>query len=145
MYMRDLSTYRFHGCDGLPNVLPVGWLSREQPFHKGTVTGTVLRKLTELAVFKSIHFMRGFHPCECCSTREIAAVSGGAAKLLGSAEIWIPGKHGLYASPNLIVHYIQAHGYQPPSEYLEAVEMLDVDEWIPPRDYVAKHRKLGSQ
>jgi hypothetical protein len=41
----------------------------------------------------------------------------------------------MFASPNLIVHYIEAHGYLPPKEYLEALECVDVENWKPSRDY----------
>ncbi|MBK8252213.1 MAG: hypothetical protein IPK82_06040 [Polyangiaceae bacterium] len=85
--------------------------------------------------------MRGFHRCEFCSLDEVVAEKDGVVKLLGSAEVWLPGESVLYAAPNLIVHYIRAHGYQPPAEYLRAVEALDVDEWAPPREYVWNNRE----
>lgn len=42
--------------------------------------------------------------------------------MLGSAEIWVPGREGcIYAAPTLIVHYVEAHEYLPPPEFIEAV------------------------
>lgn len=84
--------------------------------------------------------MRGFHRCEFCSDDQIFANKNGVARMLGSAEVWLPGEGVLYAAPNLIVHYIGVHGYQPPDEYIRAIDVLDVDEWVPPRDYVQVHR-----
>jgi len=47
---------------------------------------------------------------------------------LGSAEVWVEGRSGrMYASPNLIYHYIRDCGYQPPAEYVQAVlELADL-------------------
>lgn len=140
MHMQDLSRYQYHHCDGLPGVLPVGWLSIAHDYQKGPVARPLLDKLTYLAVFKSINFMRGAHRCELCDDGEPVAEKDGAVRSLGSAEVWLPGDNVLYAAPNLIVHYISVHRYQPPQSYLDAVDALDVDEWAPPRDYVSTHR-----
>ncbi|MBK8252212.1 MAG: hypothetical protein IPK82_06035 [Polyangiaceae bacterium] len=50
MYMEDLSSYTYHACNGLKGVLPVGWLSSEHPFNRGSVPAAVLDKLTYLAI-----------------------------------------------------------------------------------------------
>ncbi len=140
MYMPDLSSYQYHHCNGLRGVRPIGWLSSEHAYAKGRVSAVVVAKLTYLAVLKSINFMRGYHRCEFCPDGEVAVEARGAVRMLGSAEIWVPGEGCLYAAPNLIVHYVSSHGYQPPEEYVRAVETLDVDEWAPPEDYVWTHR-----
>jgi len=49
---------------------------------------------------------------------------------LGNAEIWIPdGAGGIFAAPNLIVHYIETHNYLPPSEFIEAVFNPLPEDW----------------
>ncbi len=41
--------------------------------------------------------------------------------LLGAAEIRVLSRMGtVYAAPNLIYHYVSAHGYKPPEEFLDA-------------------------
>ena len=41
---------------------------------------------------------------------------------LGSAEMTVKGKDGkIYAAPNLIYHYMAAHDYDPPKEFVEAL------------------------
>ncbi|WP_146209646.1 hypothetical protein [Vitiosangium sp. GDMCC 1.1324] len=35
--------------------------------------------------------------------------------------MWIPSAHHLFIAPELIVHYITAHGYRPPDTFIEAV------------------------
>jgi hypothetical protein len=144
MYMEDLSTYRYHLCEGLEGVLPVGWLSAEHPFDKGIVSSDCVSKLTRLAVFKSTNFMRGVHRCEFCGKDDIVAEFNGIVRSLGTAEIWIPGEGVLYAAPNLILHYVMAHQYRPPESYIRALEALDFSSWAPPQDYVRTHRSKRS-
>jgi hypothetical protein len=46
--------------------------------------------------------------------------------LLGNAEIMVPGLRGVYyMAPTLIYHYVQAHQYQPPDEFVESVLAFD--------------------
>ncbi|MEN1410142.1 hypothetical protein, partial [Pseudomonas aeruginosa] len=48
---------------------------------------------------------------------------------LGFSEIWIPGveKGAYFASPSLILHYIEEHDYCPPQMYSEAVMAVDLE------------------
>lgn len=47
---------------------------------------------------------------------------GGGEMRLGSAEIVVKSSSGqVFVAPNLIVHYIEAHSYLPPREFVEAV------------------------
>lgn len=55
---------------------------------------------------------RGFHTCEFC---------GGREKAVGNAEIRVPGEGRMYAAPSLVHHYVVAHGYKPPEEFIAAV------------------------
>src|SRR5439155_5623857 len=42
--------------------------------------------------------------------------------MLGGAEIRVFGERGrIYAAPNLIYHYVVAHHYKPPDEFLQAL------------------------
>lgn len=145
MYMEDLTTYRYHRCDGLRGVLPVGWLAAEHQFLRALVPPPILKKLSYLAVFKWMNALRGHHTCEFCGLGEVHARYEGAQKSLGWAEIWIPRLDGnqntFYAAPTLIVHYIANHDYCPPKEFLDAVEALNEKTYVPPRDYVQKHRE----
>jgi hypothetical protein len=44
---------------------------------------------------------------------------------LGEAEIRVNGEGNvIFASPNLICHYIAAHGYRPPDEFMAALLAL---------------------
>ena len=43
---------------------------------------------------------------------------------LGNGEIRVRGEAAYYASPTLIYHYVVAHHYKPPEEFIEAVLMV---------------------
>ena len=124
-YFPDLTAYRF--LPDCPAALNVGWLSRDAPFDQGTVRRELIDKLRELSVEHPTNQTRGFHICEFC-TNEMAnqglvAEWNGHSRRLGSAEIWVRSQSGVsYAAPDLIVHYVECHGYRPPSEFLEALE-----------------------
>ena len=74
--------------------------------------------------------MRGIHECNFCRAQrwpllpleENPAITvGGKRFLLGHCEIWIPGHNEkIYASPALIIHYIEEHDYCPPEEFMMA-------------------------
>ncbi|GLW10773.1 hypothetical protein Misp01_59010 [Microtetraspora sp. NBRC 13810] len=49
-------------------------------------------------------------------------MSTGVEVCLGSAEIHLFSANGvIYSSPDLVYHYVECHGYRPPSDYVEAV------------------------
>jgi hypothetical protein len=135
MYFDDLSAYVYGGREELRQVQNVGWLDAAHEYPKGSTPRSVLERLKDLAVHKSVNQTRGFHYCDFCDAEDVRLARGDRKTLLGSAELWVPsGASGFFASPDLIVHYIEAHGYLPPREYLDAVEALDLAAWDPPAE-----------
>lgn len=71
--------------------------------------------------------MRGYHECELCPEADdppiqLAAPVEGGRVYLGMSEIRLRALDGrLYSAPTLVIHYIQAHQYLPPDEFLEAL------------------------
>jgi len=132
-YFADLTPYSFlRRC---PPALNVGWLSKGHPYPKGVVAPRLIEKLRELAIKMHVNKTRGFHQCEFCGTirRLIRNQLGiplewrGHNRNLGSAEIWVASKDGvMYAAPDMVIHYIEAHEYLPPAVFLEALEGLVV-------------------
>jgi hypothetical protein len=58
-------------------------------------------------------------------------VVDGEQFFLGSAELWVPASDGsIFAAPNMIVHYVEMHGYLPPPAFVLAVERCP-REWDP--------------
>ena len=99
-----------------PHVRTIGWLSVEHAFPTGEVPPTFIEKLRA-------HLQDPWQPvvtwgryrCNLCP----AHLSDGP--ISGSRNLWIPGEGVVYVAPELILHYIEAHHYKPPGEFILAV------------------------
>lgn len=130
MYFTDLSPYTYSTHVPLSGVLNVGWLDRSMPFSKGTVPSGFLDRLKDWFRVSRVNQMRGIHDCNFCRARQWPLLPlqehpsltiDGKSMFLGNWEIWIPGSSGtVFASPALIIHYIDAHEYHPPEEFITA-------------------------
>lgn len=121
-YYSDLSDYSY-SAHALP-MLNVGWLAAGHEFEKGEVAREIFDALLMLAD-QQRNIMRGLHYCDFCGEespiRMVAPVVDGSV-WLGMGEIRIRSLEGtVYSAPSLVLHYIQAHNYRPPEEFLEAV------------------------
>jgi hypothetical protein len=128
IYFDDLSNY---SCQISPFVLAgvknVGWLNPLGNFAIGDISPEILQKLKSV-----VHRLGDFRPlvepirelpsCEVCGELRMFEASG---DLLLNSELWIPSGENIYASPITILHYIEAHRYLPPLEYLRAIEALN--------------------
>ena len=67
--------------------------------------------------------MRGWQECPFCEEEyPIHVEVDGERWPVGDAEIRVPGRAGrVYSAPTLIAHYVDAHRYRPPDEFIEAV------------------------
>ncbi|MFI5729649.1 DUF6188 family protein [Kribbella sp. NPDC051587] len=122
-YYRDLSPYEYGESDR--PMVNVGWLGRGREFPTGPVAPTVVAGLARLAVDER-NVYRGWHECEFCDAESPIEFPGPEGSLLlGHAEVHITGPDGVvYAAPTLILHYIEAHEYRPPTEFLSAVAQM---------------------
>jgi hypothetical protein len=119
----DLTEYVYSDYAG--HALNVGWLSASSPFSRGPVAAPVLRALEDLAS-EPVNVMRGFHYCEFCDAESPIVIPANEVEVraayLRSGEIRISSSTDVYVAPTLIVHYISAHGYRPPDQFITAVE-----------------------
>jgi hypothetical protein len=130
MYRQDLSVYSSSNIEEKgAELVSVGWLDGAVAFPVGRVPQAVLDRVKYLCVFDRIAITRGFHLCDigqCAGLPPypppMASIDGREA-ILGSSEIRVaaPGGKLVYAAPNLIVHYMEEHGYLPPKEFLDAI------------------------
>jgi len=130
MQFDDLVAYQYKLPFVLDQVRCVGWLDASHPFPTGRAPLRLVERLTNLAQLRTDDFkihvrvMRGIHPCNLCGRRvEIGEL--GKQQDLGSSELWIPCSSGWFASPSLVIHYIDKHSYLPPAEFSEAVFAFD--------------------
>jgi len=102
----------------------VGWLDREHEFAQGPVSAEFLSKLTHL-YRNRVNQTRGYHRCELCAEPAFGApmeIDGKAIKL-GGAEVHVRSLGAtVFEVPDLIYHYIVAHSYMPPKDFIDAVE-----------------------
>jgi hypothetical protein len=134
-YFADLSHYAY-GRRSHPGVVHVGWLDNIHPFPQGPVDLRLLEKMKLLAA-KPVELHRGKHLCDLCSeppdlvqttipNRVVldpdCSWARWASERSGNGEIRVSDGGVTFAAPVLIVHYIEAHGYLPPAEFLKAVD-----------------------
>lgn len=115
-YYEDLTPYNYHHHS--VKELNVGWLEKEHEFNTGDVPdGFIdrLKTISENQVFQT----RGFQLCHFCKEQIVDSKIKCATS---SCEIRVIGKDGIvYASPQMIVHYIEEHKYLPPQQFIDAV------------------------
>jgi len=107
-----LTPYTYlHPEEEQPGTVNIGWLDRRHTFLAGLTSRKFHNKLQRICLHR-VKRTRGFYPCDFCK---------GKNKPLSSAEIRVPGRGRVYAAPELIHHYVVAHLYKPPDEFIEAV------------------------
>jgi hypothetical protein len=121
-YSEDLSEYRYFEEYAVPRAKNVGWLSRDHAFEKEQPSDVVLQKLWQYCKL-TVGASRGWHCCDFCGDEDGITLQFGAEFIRGgTSEIRVFSPNGtVYAAPNLIFHYIAAHNYKPPQEFLSAL------------------------
>lgn len=123
-YFPDLSPYIYRKQGAIHRTLNVGWLDAAEPYARGDVPSEFIDRLWQFCTFVLMP-TRGYHICNFCKKRQLGPLVvtyENRALRLGTAEIRVIGRKGiLYASPNLIFHYVTEHNYRPPEEYVRAV------------------------
>lgn len=120
-YFPDLSEYAYSMYDerafGRLPILNVGWMEQPHPLPTGAVPAGFREKLTTFcARERLVHLTQGVQACDLCTGPLV-----GSRRPFGNGEIRVLGKGVVYAAPTLIGHYVAAHGYRPPGEFIQAV------------------------
>ena len=114
-YFEDLTVYTYLTPDEAePGTVNIGWLDRSHAFPKGKTSAKFRSKLEKLCQ-RRVNQTRGFHMCPFCTGMEWPDTPH------SSAEIRLRGVGRLYAAPVLVHHYVTAHEYKPPKEFITAV------------------------
>lgn len=112
MWYEDLAECDYFGEEYSKILTAVGWLENENPFSTGTVPKDVYSKLCEFSKKPwTFAVFMGPHECDLCQF----------GNEFGIDNIFIPHNGKIYVCPALITHYINAHHYLPPNEFIEAV------------------------
>jgi hypothetical protein len=114
MYFRDLGTATQIATGEY--VRAVGWLAQSVTYPRGTSDQRVVERIETCArlweksnVALGWPLLCGPHACELCGAFWAAGNFG------------VPGDGVLYVCPQMIAHYVRAHEYQPPLEFVDAV------------------------
>jgi hypothetical protein len=113
-YFLDMGTVTLVAAG--PHVRAVGWLDSERDFPKGASPAGFTRKLQEFvddwsqsATWLGFPLFLGGHSCEFCRNAS------------GAGDFGVPSGTLLFVAPTLILHYVEAHEYLPPLEFVRAV------------------------
>jgi hypothetical protein len=97
------------------NTVNIGWIDRWHPFPVGPTSAEFREKLRKLCLVR-VNRTRGIYHCDFCKGRNRPG---------GSAEMRVVGAGRVYAAPELVYHYVVAHSYKPPEEFIAAVLARD--------------------
>jgi hypothetical protein len=134
MHFPDLTPYSYYVEASDEPAVNIGWLDSAHDFAKGIPPYGFVDRLRTLSRTR-IKRMRGFQICCFCSDlrpflelREWSDQDKAFYNCcfedgrFSSTEIRVVGPGGrIYASPVMLLHYIEAHGYLPPQEFIDAV------------------------
>jgi hypothetical protein len=103
-----------HYLSSSDHLLAIGWLDRNLDCRRGPTPSRVFAGLVELLANPFMPVATaGTHICNLCQFEDDAPV--------GHRYLLVPSGKFIYAAPELILHYINAHWYQPPAEFCDAV------------------------
>ena len=98
------------------HVRAVGWLHPDYPYTRGEVPARFLARLKEFAARSgdsaealAFGWFCGLHTCEFCEQAH------------GIGNFGVPSGDLLFVAPEMVVHYVERHGYRPPAEFVDAV------------------------
>lgn len=106
-------------------MLNVGWLDGKMSYSHGAVDVDLTEKLLALCKWPVNQYF-GWHDCPFCQECPVRIADLEGEFCLGDGEIRVPRNDGkvVYAAPNLIYHYVTAHQYLPPAEFLDSLRDL---------------------
>jgi hypothetical protein len=103
-------------CIWHDNVRAIGWLEPGHPYTEGTVPAEFLARLRDFAS-RSVEptAAAGFILFGCSYTCKFCG------RAQGRFNFGVPAGDLLFVAPELVVHHIEAHGYAPPQQFIDAV------------------------
>jgi len=139
-YFPDGSPYSYVAEAQKDVAFNIGWLDKDVAYQTGDVPAEFVGRLRDICR-SGVNRTRGLHQCNLCPPDqattwvEPTTIRGSAADyVVGGAEIRVLSRDGtVYASPDMIIHYVESHGYRPPEEFIEAVLASDINRQAPSR------------
>ena len=125
-HFTDLTNYSYGYApeEGSTPDLNVGWLQMGHPFPTAEPTREFVRSLI-CCCRRPVRLYCGFHTCDLCDVQvyEMPRVwYEGRCVDVGNGEIRVLGTDGRwYTAPTLVAHYVLAHRYCPPQQFVDGV------------------------
>jgi hypothetical protein len=112
VWYSDLAPCDYFGPEFASCLRAVGWLEKGRAYAIERVQPAVYTRLVELLKdpWQPGSFA-GLHICDIC-------LYEGAP---GTRNLFVPCGAHVFVCPELVVHYMNAHGYRPPEEFCTAV------------------------
>lgn len=107
-------------------VLPVGWLTRGRDYTRGSASAKFIKALSGLLVdpwHPRPTLAPSFHRCDFCRFSggpRFTSVAGRPLEI-GRRVLFVPSGRRVFMAPTMIVHYVDAHEYAPPRDFVKAV------------------------
>ena len=105
----------------------VGYLNIDEEYQKGPVSQNFINKLRIVWDSGGCAMSLGHHDCEFCINEgnyETKATCNSEKTIIDNEN------HIQYKFPEMIFHYIEKHGYQPPEEFVLFVLKLNIEMLI---------------
>lgn len=122
MYYEDLTPYIYSNTD--IEMKNIAWLDASHDYKKGEVSEEFKDRLWKYMRYP-VRVTRGFQMCPFCSLGKFEVPTttfNGQTRKVGFYEFSVWGQDNtVYAVTSLIFHYMDAHRYKPPQEFIEAV------------------------
>jgi hypothetical protein len=111
-YFEDLSNCDYFGDDLASELTAIAWLTNDVAFSTGKTPDESYAKLKLLLIdpWQPMIF-GGCHDCELCQFD----------RPYGHSNLFVPNGSLIFVCPEMILHYIAAHHYRPPDQFLAAV------------------------
>jgi hypothetical protein len=132
MHLPDLSRIQYHRgpCDAdewACPLLSVGWYEVPEELPRGEAPAALVTRLEEFLdavreCYGTFHF-RGLHQCTLCDPGNCYDEE---PPFLSNLNLWVPATECVYLMPGLALHYLTAHGYLPPQDFIAAVMVCPV-------------------
>ena len=123
-----------------PYVRAIGWLSAEHPFPTGSTSPDFLARLKQCCerwgdANDSLQWdlFMGVHECELCNS------------CMAAGNVGVPAGKLLYVAPEMVAHYVEAHRYAPPAEFIAAVMTAPLPGTTAYHNAVAGFREFGNE
>lgn len=127
-FYADLDPCDYFGAEHAARFKAVGWLSEGREFRRAKADPRFVHKLVLLlAEPNPLEPSADPYFCEICafsrgpSEFHLFQSPGMPSVPMGNRNLFLPGAGFLYIAPSLILHYIDAHQYAPPDEFIKAV------------------------